>query len=145
MPKTWNFWPFQSKDKPSKSSESLLTWQKVQREMPWDVLLLLAGGFALSSGCQASGLSDWIAEKMEGLSQLNPWQINLIISILAAIITEFVSNTATANIIVPILRNLSISLCLNPTYLGKFLILSFHFKTIFQFGRFYQYRFSIFL
>ena len=145
VPKTWNFWPFQSKDKPSKSSESLLTWQKVQREMPWDVLLLLAGGFALSSGCQASGLSDWIAEKMEGLNQLNPWQINLIISILAAIITEFVSNTATANIIVPILRNLSISLCLNPTYLGKFLILSFHFKTFFQFGIFYQYRFSIFL
>ena len=121
VPKKWNFWPFQSKDKPSKSSESLLTWQKVQKEMPWDVLLLLAGGFALSSGCKVSGLSDWIAEKMEGLSQLNPWQINLIISILAAIITEFVSNTATANIIVPILRNLSISLCLNPTYLGKFL------------------------
>eukprot|EP00093_Oithona_nana_P005229 05229.XXX_19647_17798_1 [CDS] Oithona nana genome sequencing. len=124
VPKTWNFWPFQSKEKPSKSSESLLTWQKVQREMPWDVLLLLAGGFALSFGCKESGLSDWIAEKMEGLSQLNPWQINLIISILAAIITEFVSNTATANIFVPILRNLSITLCLNPTYLVMTTVIS---------------------
>ena len=87
--------------------------------MPWDVLLLLAGGFALSAGCSTSGLSHWISEKMEGLNELPTWIINLIVSILAAIITEFVSNTATANIIVPILKDLSILICLNPTYLGK--------------------------
>ena len=43
VPKKWQFWPFQSKDQPFRSSESLLSWQKVQEKMPWDVLLLLAG------------------------------------------------------------------------------------------------------
>ena len=42
------------------------------------------------------------------------------ISVVAAIVTEFVSNTATANILVPILVELSKSLCRNPIHLGMY-------------------------
>ncbi len=47
------------------------------------------------------------------------WIVNIIMSTLAAMVTEFVSNTATANILVPILKELSVSLCTNPIYMGK--------------------------
>jgi len=33
--------------------------------------------------------------------------------------TEVVSNTATANVLLPILLEMSLTLCVNPTYLGK--------------------------
>jgi hypothetical protein len=33
--------------------------------------------------------------------------------------TEVVSNTATANILLPILKEMSITLCYNPVYLGE--------------------------
>ena len=73
----------------------------------------------MSKGCNNSGLSTWMAEQLRYMAIFEAWQINLMISIVAAIVTEFVSNTATANILVPILRELSISLCRNPIHLGK--------------------------
>ena len=75
----------------------------------------------MSKGCTSSGLSGWMASKLSNLDYFSPWSLNLMISTVAAIVTEFVSNTATANILVPILKELAISLCQNPIYLGNFL------------------------
>jgi hypothetical protein len=38
---------------------------------------------------------------------------------LTTTVTEVVSNTATANILLPILKQMSLTLCQNPTYLGE--------------------------
>ena len=119
LPRKFYFWPFKKDNQAARSSKGLVDWNVVEEKMPWGVLLLLAGGFALSKGCTSSGLSNWLAFKMSALEGMPPWALNLLISIAAAIITEFVSNTATANILVPILKELSISLCQNPIYLGK--------------------------
>ena len=61
------------------------------------------GGFALSDATAASGLSDWIGEQLSGLASLPPFVTMLIICIITALITEVASNTATANILLPIL------------------------------------------
>jgi hypothetical protein len=53
------------------------------------------------------------------LRRFDVWLINLIVSLFTATITEVVSNTAAANILLPILKEMSITLCANPTYLGK--------------------------
>lgn len=40
---------------PQSSSEprtALLTWQVVQKKMPWNIILLLGGGFALAKGSE---------------------------------------------------------------------------------------------
>ena len=65
------------------------------------------------------GLSKWLVNKLQHLQVLDVWVINLIICLLTASITEVVSNTATANILVPILKQMSATLCTNPVYLGK--------------------------
>lgn len=61
------------------------------------------GGFALSDATAASGLSDWIGQQLAGLASLPPFVTMLIICIITATITEVASNTATANILLPIL------------------------------------------
>ena len=66
-----------------------------------------------------SGLSEWLVDKLFHLKGLDLWGINLIICLLTATITEVVSNTATANILVPILKQMSATLCSNPVYLGN--------------------------
>jgi sodium-dependent dicarboxylate transporter 2/3/5 len=68
------------------------------------------GGFALSDATQASGLSDWIGQQLMVLKVLPPFVIMLIICIITATITEIASNTATANILLPILADTVLSI-----------------------------------
>ena len=49
---------------------------------------------------------------------------SFIISILTATVTEFTSNTATANVLVPIIVDTSKKLCINPIYLAMPAMLS---------------------
>lgn len=92
--------------------------------MPWDVLFLLGGGFALSKACKDTRLSEAIAALIAGAlgdvgdSPTALYAISLVLCVLTASVTEFTSNTATANILSPILMDLSRKLCINPVYLG---------------------------
>uniref|UniRef100_A0A452S740 Solute carrier family 13 member 3 n=1 Tax=Ursus americanus TaxID=9643 RepID=A0A452S740_URSAM len=46
-------------------TEPLLTWKKVQDTVPWNIILLLGGGFAMAKGCEvraARGLRAWGGE-----------------------------------------------------------------------------------
>ena len=51
------------------------------------------------------------------LSGLPPWAINLIICIVTAGLTQVASNTATANVLLPILADMALTICVNPIYL----------------------------
>jgi di/tricarboxylate transporter len=89
----------------------------------------------LKSDCVNSGFSTWLVQYLITLRGLPVWVINLIVSIIAATMTEVVSNTATANVLLPILLEMSLTLCQNPTYLGKFQIISSERNHFFQISR----------
>uniref|UniRef100_A0A3P8RFU4 Solute carrier family 13 member 5a n=1 Tax=Astatotilapia calliptera TaxID=8154 RepID=A0A3P8RFU4_ASTCA len=90
---------------------SLLTWQVTQKKMPWNIVLLLGGGFALAKGSEESGLSRWLGDQMTPLHSIPPWAIAIILCLLVATFTECASNVATATLFLPIL-----SISLNPLY-----------------------------
>uniref|UniRef100_H2SF47 Solute carrier family 13 member 5a n=1 Tax=Takifugu rubripes TaxID=31033 RepID=H2SF47_TAKRU len=112
------FW--RSSDTETQSSKGpappLLTWQVTQKKMPWNIVLLLGGGFALAKGSEASGLSRWLGDQMTPLHSVPPWAIAIILCLLIATFTECASNVATATLFLPILASLSRSICLNPLY-----------------------------
>ncbi|TSL04417.1 Solute carrier family 13 member 5 [Bagarius yarrelli] len=95
---------------------ALLTWQAVQRKMPWSIILLLGGGFALAKGSEDSGLSRWIGEQMTPLQTIPPWAIGIIVCLMIATFTECTSNVATATLFLPILASMSQSIGINPLY-----------------------------
>ena len=72
---------------------------------------------ALSEGSKVSGFSDWIADLLTGLQSLAPEIIMLIVVILVGVLTEMINNTATSNLIIPIIIDLSVKINLNPLYL----------------------------
>lgn len=39
---------------PNTETEPLLTWKKAQDMVPWNIILLLGGGFAMAKGCEVS-------------------------------------------------------------------------------------------
>ena len=53
----------------SKPSQSLLTWEAIHRKMPWSLVLLLGGGFALAKASTVSGLSAMMGHQLETLGK----------------------------------------------------------------------------
>ncbi|XP_068943397.1 solute carrier family 13 member 4 [Petaurus breviceps papuanus] len=114
---------FGKKDKDSGESgedamgmEPIITWKDFQKTMPWEIVILVGGGYALASGSKSSGLSTWIGHQMLSLSSFPPWAVTLLACILVSVVTEFVSNPATITIFLPILCSLSETLHINPLY-----------------------------
>ncbi|XP_039105316.1 solute carrier family 13 member 3 isoform X2 [Hyaena hyaena] len=97
--------------------EPLLTWKKVQDTVPWNIVLLLGGGFAMAKGCEESGLSAWIGGQLHPLENVPPALAVLLITVVIAFFTEFASNTATIIIFLPVLAELAIRLRVHPLYL----------------------------
>ena len=102
-----------SKDKPK---EMLLTWSKV-RELPWGILLLFGGGFAIAGGFNSSGLSTIIGNVIANIGIDSPILIIIIVCTVLTFLTEITSNTATTNLILPILAKASAVLGLDPRIL----------------------------
>ncbi|ESO01619.1 hypothetical protein HELRODRAFT_157200 [Helobdella robusta] len=96
---------------------ALLDWPTVHSNIPWNVLLLLGGGFAMAEACKESGLSQVIGQFFISLNYLPRWGLVFILSTLTAGFTEVTSNVATATIFLPILAQLATTLSINPLYL----------------------------
>lgn len=103
---------------PSRSSKgsNLLDWPTASK-MPWQILLLFGGGFALATGFKESGLSLWFGAQLSGLASLHPMLIILIIALFMTFLTELTSNTATTEMLLPILAGMAISSGLHPLML----------------------------
>ncbi|XP_051903052.1 Na(+)/citrate cotransporter-like isoform X2 [Hippocampus zosterae] len=94
----------------------LLTWKVAQAKIPWNIVLLLGGGFALAKGSEESGLSRWLGSQMTPLHSIPPWAITVVLCLLTATFTECASNVATATLLLPILASMSQSISVNPLY-----------------------------
>jgi sodium-dependent dicarboxylate transporter 2/3/5 len=71
------------------------------RRLPWDVLLLLAGGLSLGVGMQQTGLAHWLVAGLP-LSPQAPLTAALVMCFATLVLSNFMSNTAAANVMVPI-------------------------------------------
>ncbi|XP_069485201.1 solute carrier family 13 member 1 isoform X2 [Ambystoma mexicanum] len=108
---------FGFKGKSSFDYAPLITWKEFQSCMPWEIAILVGGGFALAEGCEESGLSKWIGSKLTPLGSLPIWLIILISSLIVTSITEVASNPATITIFLPILAPLAEAIHVNPLYI----------------------------
>ncbi|NWQ82000.1 S13A2 protein, partial [Columbina picui] len=95
---------------------ALLDWKVVHQKMPWNIVFLLGGGFALAKGSEESGLSSWLGTKLTPLQQIPHPAIALLLCLLVATFTECTSNVATTTLFLPILASMAEAICLNPLY-----------------------------
>lgn len=72
------------------------------QEINWSVIWMVAGGFALGFGMNGSGLADAALESIP-FGNWSPIVILLISGLICYILSNFISNTATAALLVPIL------------------------------------------
>ncbi len=102
---------------PSKNERTTLLNNEVFAKILWGIILLLGGGFALAMGFTVTGLSLYIGEQLSGLSFLPHFIMIIIVAATISFLTELTSNTATTQMILPILASVSIALGMNPMLL----------------------------
>ncbi|MCG5053035.1 MAG: SLC13 family permease [Myxococcales bacterium] len=87
---------------PDGQGARLLDWPTAER-IPWGILLLFGGGIAIAQAFSASGLSAALGGALDGLTRLPPLVMIAGVCLVVTFLTEVTSNTATANVIMPIL------------------------------------------
>jgi len=70
------------------------------RELPWEVLLLLAGGLSLGVGVEATGLAAWMVGQIP--AGFGPGGLSVLLVLLAVCLSNMMSNTAAASLLIPI-------------------------------------------
>ncbi len=84
-----------------KKREFLLDW-KTAVTIPWDIIILFGGGFALAQGFSDTGLTSWLAERLTVLQGVEVLLVIGAVVLLVIFLTEVTSNTATASLLLPV-------------------------------------------
>ena len=80
-----------------------IQWRDVEEKANWGILLLFGGGITLSAVLDTTGTSAFIAEHLKNLLQQAPTLIAiLVITTFVVFLTELVSNTASAALLIPL-------------------------------------------
>ncbi|XP_042233364.1 solute carrier family 13 member 5-like isoform X2 [Homarus americanus] len=119
MPAKLNFLCFSQHDEPEPDhtyNNSCLTWKVVEEKMPWGLVILLGGGFAMAEGAKESGLSQVLGDSLKGLENFSSATIVLMTTFATTMLTEVASNTATASILLPVLNEVALNINVNPLY-----------------------------
>ncbi|GAB4249152.1 MAG: SLC13 family permease [Saprospiraceae bacterium] len=100
---------------PSKQQKGtfIMDW-KTAEDIPWEIILLFGGGFALATGFKESGLAEWFGHQLEFLKGVHPLVLILCITTMLTFLTELTSNTATAETFLPIMASIAVSVDADP-------------------------------
>ena len=102
---------------PVKGAGSAILDKKVFVELPWSIILLFGGGFALAYGFSESGLSVYLAGQLQGLKSVSLPVLILSVSAGMNLLTELTSNTATTQLVMPILISTAKAIDVSPIWL----------------------------
>ncbi|MGB0679926.1 MAG: SLC13 family permease [Polyangiales bacterium] len=78
------------------------------RQLSWDVLLVMGGGLCLGEAIAVSGLAEWIVAQLPA-AQSSAWLVVSAFAVAACVMSSTMSNTATANLLMPILMQLELA------------------------------------
>lgn len=71
------------------------------RALPWDVLMLIAGGLSLGVGVSETGLAEWLVGRLPVAGLPSPL-LALLMALVGTVLSTFISNTAAATILTPL-------------------------------------------
>ncbi|MFQ5655737.1 MAG: SLC13 family permease, partial [Planctomycetota bacterium] len=76
---------------------------KVYKAIHWRVLILIAGTLALGRAMETTGTAEWLAHGIVDIFELvGPRGLVVVILVMAALLTECISNTAVAAVLIPV-------------------------------------------
>jgi solute carrier family 13 (sodium-dependent dicarboxylate transporter), member 2/3/5 len=92
----------------------VMDWRTIQKGVPWGIVFLFGGGFALAAGIEHTGLASWIGSKMSILAGTPVWVLVPMACLLAVLMTETTSNIATVLMLSPVIAETAIEIGVHP-------------------------------
>jgi sodium-dependent dicarboxylate transporter 2/3/5 len=100
----------------SEKGKNILEWNDVVK-LPLRIILLFGSGFTLAEGFERSGLAVYMAQQLTVMEGTHLLLILLCVALIVTFISEFASNIASIQLMLPVLAALSISLDVEPIVL----------------------------
>ncbi|MCK4670449.1 MAG: DASS family sodium-coupled anion symporter [Nanoarchaeota archaeon] len=84
------------------------SWKDYQKHTDWSVVFLIGGAISLGTALQTTGVAHWLAESVIRITGIeHPLLIIFALVVFALAITQFIQNTATAAMMIPVLIGFS--------------------------------------
>jgi sodium-dependent dicarboxylate transporter 2/3/5 len=94
--------------------EFTIGWAQARR-IDWGTILLFGGGLALGEAMFSTGLARWIGEGLaHSLNANSALGLTVLFAVIGVLLTETTSNTATANMVVPVAIAVAEAAQVNP-------------------------------
>jgi solute carrier family 13 (sodium-dependent dicarboxylate transporter), member 2/3/5 len=100
----------------SEPGRALITWKEATR-IPYEIILLFGGGFAMAKGFELSGLSKWLASHIHFATGNSMFVFVLLLGFFIVLISEFSSNVACIQLMLPVLISLQPVMNVHPLML----------------------------
>ena len=99
-----------------KKGEMTLSWKDGVEGVEWGTLLLFGGGLAMGAMMYTTGLSEWVGSGIKELLGGNPpeWMFVGLFCVIALLLSELTSHTASTNLVAPIAIGAAVSLGFSP-------------------------------
>lgn len=97
-----------------KKNELTLDFQYALSHTSWDCVFLIGGALVIGGAFAGSGLTDWIADMMSGLSTLPEFALIIVMAVIASLLTELGSNIVVAAVFIPIANSIALAAGCDP-------------------------------
>jgi sodium-dependent dicarboxylate transporter 2/3/5 len=97
----------------SEKGKHILEWEDVKK-LPYHIILLFGGGFALAKGIEVSGMGDYLAGQLQFFKHYPLWILIAALAIIITLLSEIASNVATITLMLPILASLATAINIDP-------------------------------
>jgi sodium-dependent dicarboxylate transporter 2/3/5 len=106
--------PARAGDGAGKSLQFIVDWPSIQKGVPWGIVILLGGGFALAAGIEQTGLARWLGSQLTVLEGVPVWVLVMLTCLLSVTLTETTSNIATVLMVSPVLAATALEIGVHP-------------------------------
>jgi len=92
----------------------ILTWDDVESNVNWGIILMYGGAIAMGSALAKTGAALWISNLVLDNGYLTPLLLLIIVSLVSIFLTEGISNSAAVAILLPIGFSIGDVMGINP-------------------------------
>jgi len=79
-----------------------ITWNDIERRVPWGIILLYGGAITLGIGMQKTEAGAWVAHQIFTAFNVNPYAVILVMIIITILLTNIMSNIGAVAILLPV-------------------------------------------